>query len=130
MADGNGGMSSDPRVYFASERTLLAWVRTGIAIVGLGFVVARFGLFLRMLGTQNGGAHANLAPTILGVALTLAGAGAMLAAMQQHRHFVKTLPAQDLPARYSRSMASIVAAALAGLSFLLAAYLALDTLPG
>ena len=41
--------SGDPRVYFAAERTLLAWIRTGLTVVGLGFVVARFGLFLRML---------------------------------------------------------------------------------
>ncbi len=29
----------DPRVYFAAERTLLAWIRTGITTIGLGFVV-------------------------------------------------------------------------------------------
>ncbi|MFY8202182.1 MAG: YidH family protein, partial [Pirellula staleyi] len=38
----------DPRIYFAAERTLLAWLRTGIAIIGLGFLVARFGLFLAL----------------------------------------------------------------------------------
>ena len=37
----------DPRVRFAAERTLLAWMRTGLALMGFGFVVARFGLFLR-----------------------------------------------------------------------------------
>ena len=37
--------SEDPRVRFAIERTLLAWVRTGLALMGFGFVVARFGLF-------------------------------------------------------------------------------------
>lgn len=42
-------LSKDPRVYFAAERTLLAWIRTGIALMGFGFVVARFGLFLREL---------------------------------------------------------------------------------
>lgn len=33
----------DPRVRFAAERTLLAWVRTGLGLMGFGFVVARFG---------------------------------------------------------------------------------------
>jgi len=34
----------------AAERTFLAWIRTGIALMGFGFVVARFGLFLREIG--------------------------------------------------------------------------------
>jgi uncharacterized membrane protein YidH (DUF202 family) len=36
---------TDPRIYMAAERTFLAWIRTGIAFMGFGFVVARFGLF-------------------------------------------------------------------------------------
>lgn len=39
---------NDPRVFFAAERTLLAWTRTGIALMGFGFVIERFGLFLHM----------------------------------------------------------------------------------
>jgi uncharacterized protein (DUF302 family)/uncharacterized membrane protein YidH (DUF202 family) len=35
--------------YLAAERTLLAWIRTGLAMMGFGFVVARFGLFLKEL---------------------------------------------------------------------------------
>jgi putative membrane protein len=35
--------------YLAAERTLLAWIRTGLALMGFGFVVARFGLFLQEL---------------------------------------------------------------------------------
>jgi len=38
---------ADAATELAEERTLLAWIRTGLAIMGLGFVVARFGLFLR-----------------------------------------------------------------------------------
>ena len=30
----------DPRVFFAAERTFLAWIRTGLALMGFGFVVA------------------------------------------------------------------------------------------
>lgn len=33
----------------AAERTFLAWIRTGLALMGFGFVVARFGLFLERL---------------------------------------------------------------------------------
>src|SRR5271170_3293990 len=33
--------------YLAAERTMLAWIRTGLALMGFGFVVARFGLFLQ-----------------------------------------------------------------------------------
>ena len=33
------------RDYLAEERTFLAWIRTGISLMGFGFVVARFGIF-------------------------------------------------------------------------------------
>ena len=42
-------MTEYPRMRFATERTLLAWVWTGLALMGFGFVMARFGLFLREL---------------------------------------------------------------------------------
>jgi len=40
------GNASD---YLAAERTFLAWVRTALTLMAFGFVVARFGLFLREL---------------------------------------------------------------------------------
>ena len=43
----------DPRVYFAAERTFLAWIRTGVSLMGFGFVVARFGLFLEELSATH-----------------------------------------------------------------------------
>lgn len=44
----------DPRNYFAAERTFLAWIRTGLSLMGFGFVVARFGLFLREIAAATG----------------------------------------------------------------------------
>ncbi|MGB3766292.1 MAG: DUF202 domain-containing protein [Phormidesmis sp.] len=35
------------REHQANERTFLAWLRTSIALIGFGFAIARFGLFLR-----------------------------------------------------------------------------------
>jgi putative membrane protein len=41
--------AADPRALQANERTLLAWVRTGIALMAFGFVVARFGAWTRLM---------------------------------------------------------------------------------
>jgi hypothetical protein len=37
--------AAELRDYLAEERTFLAWIRTGISLMGFGFVVARFGIF-------------------------------------------------------------------------------------
>jgi putative membrane protein len=34
------------REHLANERTFLAWVRTAIALIGLGFVIVKFALFI------------------------------------------------------------------------------------
>lgn len=39
----------------ANERTFLAWIRTGIAIIAFGFVVEKFNLFVRTLAEANAG---------------------------------------------------------------------------
>jgi putative membrane protein len=42
----NGGRDT-LRLHQANERTMLAWIRTGIALMAFGFAIARFGVFLR-----------------------------------------------------------------------------------
>ncbi|MFV9650307.1 YidH family protein [Pseudomonas citrulli] len=37
----------DPRVFFAAERTLLAWNRTSLLLMAFGFVIERSGLLLK-----------------------------------------------------------------------------------
>ena len=120
-------MKSDPRVFFASERTLLAWLRTGIAIVGLGFLVSRFGLFLRLLSAPVAGGGADV-PTgyshIIGIVLVVLGAASMAVATLQHGRFVATLPEVDKPNAYSHTWAVWLAGFVTLASAGLAAYLA------
>jgi len=49
-----GKPAADLRDYFAEERTFLAWIRTGLTLMGFGFVVARFGLFLEVMAITRG----------------------------------------------------------------------------
>jgi putative membrane protein len=46
-------IDDDPRTYFAEERTFLAWIRTGLGLMGVGFAVARLGLFLRQFQEEQ-----------------------------------------------------------------------------
>jgi inner membrane protein YidH len=41
------------RLHQANERTMLAWIRTGIALMAFGFAIARFGLFLRQIASMS-----------------------------------------------------------------------------
>lgn len=50
------------RDHAANERTFLAWVRTGIAVIAFGFFIEKFNLFLRTIATAPvGGQAAQLA---------------------------------------------------------------------
>lgn len=40
---------TDPRLLQANERTMLAWIRTGLALMTFGFVIARIGVWVRLL---------------------------------------------------------------------------------
>ena len=91
-------VSQDPRVYFAAERTLLAWLRTGIAIMAFGFVVARFSLVLRLLQLQNGvSISGHGVSPYLGAGLVLLGAAATAVGASEYRRYCLRLPASDLP---------------------------------
>ena len=119
---------SDPRVFFAAERTLLAWVRTGITVIALGFVVERFGLFVSLVAQQCGQvarATHSTASSVIGTLLVVAGVAVIVFASVQHARYIKTLPAQDLPPTYNVGWALVFALTFAALGGALAIYLAL-----
>lgn len=88
----------DPRVFFAAERTILAWQRTAIALIGLGFVVERFGLFMRMVnaGAALPPSHAN-SSLFFGVAFLLLGAAVSALSAWQFKRFLRELSAPEIP---------------------------------
>jgi putative membrane protein len=100
----------DPRVLQANERTLLAWLRTGIALMAFGFVVARFGAWLRLLrpDVESG------APSFawVGVALVAFGAAANAAAAWRY-HRVRQAILLNRPTALGEVAAVALAAGLA-----------------
>ena len=90
MAD---AASNDPRVHFAAERTFLAWIRTGLALMGFGFVVARFGLFLKevAVGGNTPGVKSYGFSFWAGSAMVMLGAVLNLAAVARHLEVIKRL---------------------------------------
>jgi putative membrane protein len=77
----------DPRVYFAAERTFLAWIRTGLGLMGIGFAVSRFGLFFRQISASE----SHLPPHTTGLSLwsgvSLVALGVIVNLSAVLRHF-------------------------------------------
>lgn len=121
---------SDPRVFFAAERTLLAWLRTGLAVIGIGFLVARFGLFLRMLRHPGADISPPLASSLIGIGFVLLGATLIGVSAWQHSRFIRGMTFEQLPQAYSIRFALVISAFVALLGMALAVYLLLSVFSG
>jgi putative membrane protein len=92
--------TADPRVLFAAERTLLAWQRSAIALMGFGFVVERFGLFLQMQTHQSLSGGQRSFSLGLGIAMLLLGAVVALVSARQFMQVAKHLQPEVVPPGY------------------------------
>jgi putative membrane protein len=117
----------DPRVYLAAERTFLAWIRTGLGLMGIGFAVSRFGLFLRQFSVTE--SHLPYRTTGLslwsGVALVALGVIVTLSSVLRHIQLIHQLSSGTWqPGRISRD-AVILGLILAAIGIGMAIYLTL-----
>jgi uncharacterized protein (DUF302 family)/uncharacterized membrane protein YidH (DUF202 family) len=115
-------MSSGPSDYLAAERTFLAWIRTGLALMGFGFVVARFGLFLRAL--QPGVPSQSYGLSVwFGTALIIVGVIVNIWSARHHVRLVQDLNRGGSSFNRPSSLAIIVAVILAVVGTAMAIYL-------
>ena len=84
----------DPDVYFSAERTYLAWIRTGVALMGFGFVLARFSLVvhqLRQMGSDPLPKDAQDVSRYFGMGLVMVGVLLTGAATISHVQIIRRL---------------------------------------
>jgi putative membrane protein len=121
-------MIRDYRDHAANERTFLAWVRTGIAVIALGLVIERFNLFMLTVASASPGASTpalqlhKLSQRVgeyEGFAFILAGVGIVALATVR---FIRTTRLLDDPQAHPAKSARAELIVSAALVLLVASY--------
>jgi putative membrane protein len=115
------------RDYLAEERTFLAWIRTGISLMGFGFVVARFGILGNMsyIPQQLPAAQPHELSLWLGAVLIAIGAIVNLFSARRFMRLVGELNRDRSADRSLSKQGVIVACFLALLGIAMTIYLTL-----
>jgi putative membrane protein len=115
--------SHDPRVFFAAERTALAWNRTALALMAFGFAIERFGLFMKML-LKDGASATHSGPSFwFGLIFILLGCFFSFAAALQYKKFLTTLTPAEIPRLSHPNLAFILNIVIGTLAVTMMAYL-------
>ena len=110
----------------ANERTFLAWVRTSIAVMSLGFVVARFGLWLRELaGKMNPPSHLESSGVSLPLGAGMIAFGALLTVLAGWRYHVVNRAIRRGEIKADPRLVGIVTAAIVVLAVAIIVYMTL-----
>ena len=116
-------VTEDPRVLFAAERTLLAWQRTAITLMGFGFVVERFGLFLQLVLHEGTGKPDHGFSLLVGAVLLVLAAVVALVSARQFRVVVKNLAPGSVPRGYWTNTGVVLNIVIAAIAVLLVMHL-------
>jgi putative membrane protein len=114
--------------YLANERTFLAWLRTSIALMALGFVVSRFGLFLRELGIAM---KDNLVAAIpihspssfLGISMVILGVVLIVYALKNYLETDKAIQKGTYIPKHSAMYAATISLVIFGIIIIVYLYL-------
>ncbi len=100
-----------PADHLANERTFLAWVRTSIALMGFGFVIVKFAVFIRQVGfalgekvVVSGKGYSGE----IGVFMVALGAVMALLSYMRYRHIEKQLLKNEFfPSKWLSALVTI-----------------------
>jgi putative membrane protein len=126
-----GRSVADLRDYLAEERTFLAWIRTSIALMGFGFVVAHFGIFANEPHVTNhaSGVQPHDLSLWFGTALIAMGVTVSLFSAWCYMHLVGELNRGQFVKRSISKQGLIVALSLALLGIAISIYMLLILAP-
>ena len=109
------------RNFLANERTLMAWIRTSLSMIGFGFSLAKLFESLSNANVLIRGPRGNVwTAEGVGMALTALGTVALIAAVFDHWRELKRLQAVGWKSRFSLTMTVGTLLAILGVMALLA----------